>query len=69
MIPVTHGFTKQAQGTELTILDCVSQACSRDRSLTSPAAVGESSRYDVAVQWEGRYIRVQVKSTIYVDDL
>ena len=26
---------------------------------------GESSRYDVGLEWEGRYIRVQVKSTIY----
>jgi len=26
---------------------------------------GESSRYDVGVEWEGRYMRVQVKSTIY----
>lgn len=26
---------------------------------------GESSRYDVGVEWEGRFMRVQVKSTIY----
>jgi hypothetical protein len=26
---------------------------------------GESSRYDVGVEWEGQYMRVQVKSTIY----
>ena len=26
---------------------------------------GESSRYDVGVEWEERYMRVQVKSTIY----
>ena len=26
---------------------------------------GESSRYDVGVEWEGLYMRVQVKSTIY----
>lgn len=26
---------------------------------------GESSRYDVGLEWEGRYMRVQVKSTIY----
>ena len=26
---------------------------------------GESSRYDVGLEWEGRYVRVQVKSTIY----
>ncbi len=26
---------------------------------------GESSRYDVGVEWEGRYMRVQVKSTVY----
>lgn len=26
---------------------------------------GESTRYDVAVEWEGRFVRVQVKSTIY----
>ena len=26
---------------------------------------GESSRYDVGVEWAGRYMRVQVKSTIY----
>ena len=26
---------------------------------------GESSRYDVGVEWDGRYMRVQVKSTIY----
>ncbi len=26
---------------------------------------GESSRYDVGVEWEERFMRVQVKSTIY----
>jgi hypothetical protein len=26
---------------------------------------GESSRYDIGLEWRGRYIRVQVKSTIY----
>ena len=26
---------------------------------------GESSRYDVAVEWKGEYVRVQVKSTVY----
>ena len=26
---------------------------------------GESSRYDIGLEWEGRYLRVQVKSTIY----
>ena len=26
---------------------------------------GESSRYDVCLEWKGRFVRVQVKSTVY----
>jgi len=26
---------------------------------------GESSRYDVGIEWKGEYSRVQVKSTVY----
>ena len=38
---------------------------SQGDGLRAGEALGESSRYDVGVEWEGRYMRVQVKSTIY----
>ena len=45
--------------------ELVFMARAKQMGLGVPTPWGESSRYDVMLEHEGRYMRVQVKSTIY----